>query len=189
VDNGPKLLIIQCENGERNTNLISCSKFLVQSYFKKTSSDLHIVFLIQSARMLKGSLSHTSVVFDGLWFSCYLDTLVSVSAHAPPFSTFFELGEPRSISEILLIQKKKNPSSHSPLLQTLLSNSVRLALAKVNLTTNPFPSQNIKSLIQAWTYLLENEACARAIEERVAFQIYLPPYWRLEAESLCIIGN
>ncbi|XP_077980164.1 E3 ubiquitin-protein ligase rnf213-alpha-like [Glandiceps talaboti] len=97
-----RLLLVQCDSGDENTNLIACSRYIVQDeraqaikQNKGLWQPAHVVFIIQLPRIAGGC-------FDGLqggkWLSVHIDELRPPHANLPkitalqnkPISLVFE---------------------------------------------------------------------------------------------------
>lgn len=54
TDKDPTLMVIQCDSGDLNSNLIACARYCVRDEFEKMKAELrapvHVVFIIQLPR-------------------------------------------------------------------------------------------------------------------------------------------
>lgn len=52
--NEPSLMVIQCDSGDLNANLIACARYCVRDEFEKMNEELrspvHVVFIVQLPR-------------------------------------------------------------------------------------------------------------------------------------------
>ena len=76
-NDGDKLLIVQCDGGDQNADLIACARYRVtdERKHKKTQGQTHVVFLIQLPR-IAGGTSFASFQ-GGHWISAHIDDLHS----------------------------------------------------------------------------------------------------------------
>ncbi|XP_077980160.1 E3 ubiquitin-protein ligase rnf213-alpha-like [Glandiceps talaboti] len=114
-----RLLLVQCDSGDENTNLIACSRYIVQDeraqaikQNKGLWQPAHVVFIIQLPRIAGGC-------FDGLqggkWLSVHLDELRPSQANLPeitalhgqPISAIFE----SDVTEIRTDKKSRRKMS------------------------------------------------------------------------------
>ncbi|XP_077863041.1 E3 ubiquitin-protein ligase rnf213-alpha-like [Saccoglossus kowalevskii] len=88
-----QMMIIQCEGEIKHTNLIECSRYIVQNerneVFDNGETDhkfsRHVVFIIQLPRFA-GSCSHS--LLGGKWRSVHIDEIRSPHAESPDTSAF-----------------------------------------------------------------------------------------------------
>ncbi|XP_064634464.1 E3 ubiquitin-protein ligase rnf213-alpha-like [Lineus longissimus] len=75
-ENDERLMLLQCDSGDRNSNLIACARYQIMEEFTKSKSRIrgkaHFVFIVQMPRVMAGSF----IGFQGgRWRSVYLDDL------------------------------------------------------------------------------------------------------------------
>ncbi|XP_064635715.1 E3 ubiquitin-protein ligase RNF213-like isoform X3 [Lineus longissimus] len=75
-DNDERLMLLQCDSGDRNSNLIACARYQIMEEFTKSKNTMrgkaHFVFIVQMPRVMAGSF----IGFQGgRWSSVYIDDL------------------------------------------------------------------------------------------------------------------
>lgn len=122
-----RLLIIQCDNGHRNSDLIACARYRVVDERNKeeTVGISHVVFVIQLPRVVCGT-SYASFQ-GGAWISAHIDDLKGSDADATLLKV--ALNEPVSRFFGRLQQEPSNCSPFSP--SILLRNCVQKAVSEL----------------------------------------------------------
>ncbi|XP_052808614.1 E3 ubiquitin-protein ligase rnf213-alpha-like isoform X2 [Mya arenaria] len=102
------LMLIQCDSGDVNENLIACARYFVIDEYEKAREHLrapvHVIFIVQVPRKAGGCF--TGIQFDR-WHSAHIDDLYPVNTEMPVIQDLH--GE--NISSIFLTMVKKH-SSH-----------------------------------------------------------------------------
>ncbi|XP_053396009.1 E3 ubiquitin-protein ligase rnf213-alpha-like [Mercenaria mercenaria] len=82
TDKGPSLMVIQCDSGDVNANLIACARYCVMDEFEKMRDELrapvHVVFIVQLPR----GASFTGFQC-GIWHSAHIDDLYTADMNMP----------------------------------------------------------------------------------------------------------
>ena len=104
------LLLVQCDNGETNFNLIACCRYIVDGIrrdavenFKssgKPIKPIHIVFIVQLPK-IAGGCEHFVGFQSGKWQSVHIDELLKSSGQLPRIQQLVN----RSVSDLF---KSKN---------------------------------------------------------------------------------
>ena len=99
------LLLVQCNNGEKNFNLIACCRYLVDDTrrrmlegFKtseKSVKPVHIVFVIQLPK-IAGGCQHFVGFQVGKWRSVHIDELIESGEQQPQIEQLLN----RSVSDL-----------------------------------------------------------------------------------------
>ena len=99
------LLLIQCDNGERNFNLIACCRYLVGDTRRRTLEDfraleesvkpVHVIFVIQLPK-IAGGCQHFVGFQGGMWQSVHIDELLESSEQLPQIEQLVN----RSVSDL-----------------------------------------------------------------------------------------
>ena len=83
------LLLVQCDDGEANFNLISCCRYLVDDTRRRTIEDIpsavkpiHIIFIIQLPK-IAGGCQHFVGFQGGKWQSAHIDELLESNEQLP----------------------------------------------------------------------------------------------------------
>ena len=83
------LLLVQCDNGEANFNLIACCRYLVDETRRHTLEDIdvsvkpiHIIFIIQLPK-IAGGCQHFVGFQGGKWQSVHIDELLESNEQLP----------------------------------------------------------------------------------------------------------
>jgi len=125
----PQALVIQCEEGQLNANLIACSKYIVQSYTNIPSALVYfIVQLSRSGHAGQGTEFTTS--FDGVWQPAHLDSLTAQSMVGLRLDLILTSPEQLSLGHIL--SQTATATSSFINLHAILEASVRLSLGRIN---------------------------------------------------------
>ncbi|XP_053396335.1 E3 ubiquitin-protein ligase rnf213-alpha-like isoform X2 [Mercenaria mercenaria] len=78
----PSLMVIQCDSGDVNANLIACARYCVMDEFEKMRDELrapvHVVFIVQLPR----GASFTGFQC-GIWHSAHIDDLYTADMNMP----------------------------------------------------------------------------------------------------------
>lgn len=97
------LLLVQCDNGEANFNLIACSRYLVVDTRRHSLEDttspvkpIHIIFVIQLPKIAGGCQNFVGFQ-GGKWKSVHIDELLESSERLPRIDQLVN----RSVSELL----------------------------------------------------------------------------------------
>ncbi|XP_053396342.1 E3 ubiquitin-protein ligase rnf213-alpha-like isoform X2 [Mercenaria mercenaria] len=82
TDKDPSLMVIQCDSGDVNANLIACARYCVMDEFEKMRDELrapvHVVFVVQLPR------GATFTGFQcGVWHSAHIDDLYTEDMNMP----------------------------------------------------------------------------------------------------------
>ncbi|XP_070197743.1 E3 ubiquitin-protein ligase rnf213-alpha-like isoform X2 [Littorina saxatilis] len=72
-----KVLMVQCERGNRNQDLLQCAQYCVQSTWSSSVARHHVVFIVQLPRVASTAFSG---FMGGLWHCAHVDDL-----RTPPF--------------------------------------------------------------------------------------------------------
>ena len=103
------LLLVQCDNGEKNFNLIACCRYLVDDTRRRTVENLdeavkpiHIVFIIQLPK-IAGGCQHFVGFQGGKWQSVHIDELLESNEQLPHIEQLVN----RSVSDLF---QSANPS-------------------------------------------------------------------------------
>ncbi|XP_060599995.1 E3 ubiquitin-protein ligase RNF213-like [Ruditapes philippinarum] len=82
MENEPNLVVIQCDSGDMNTNLIACARYCVQDELEKMSDSVstitHVVFIVQLPR--NGRFPGFQC---GAWQSVHIDDLIPENLQMP----------------------------------------------------------------------------------------------------------
>ncbi|XP_053396010.1 E3 ubiquitin-protein ligase rnf213-alpha-like [Mercenaria mercenaria] len=82
TDKDPSLMVIQCDSGDVNANLIACARYCVMDEFEKMRDELrapvHVVFIVQLPR----GASFTGFQC-GIWHSAHIDDLYTADMNMP----------------------------------------------------------------------------------------------------------
>ncbi|XP_060590421.1 E3 ubiquitin-protein ligase rnf213-alpha-like, partial [Ruditapes philippinarum] len=101
----PSLMVIQCDSGDMNANLIACARYCVMDEFEKMREELrapiHVVFIVQLPR----GASFTGFQC-GLWHSAHIDDLYPEDMNMPTLQDM----QGKSISK-LFTDYVKEPSA------------------------------------------------------------------------------
>ena len=99
------LLLIQCDNGERNFNLIACCRYLVGDTRRRTLEDfraleesvkpVHVIFVIQLPK-IAGGCQHFVGFQGGMWQSVHIDELLESNEQLPQIEQLVN----RSVSDL-----------------------------------------------------------------------------------------
>ena len=99
------LLLVQCDNGERNFNLIACCRYLVDDSRRRTLEvfkasekpvkPVHIIFVIQLPK-IGGGCQHFVGFQGGKWQSVHIDELLESSEQLPQIEQLVN----RSVSDL-----------------------------------------------------------------------------------------
>ena len=83
------LLLVQCDDGEANFNLIACCRYLVDDTRRRTIEDIptpvkpiHIIFIIQLPK-IAGGCQHFVGFQGGKWQSAHIDELLESNEQLP----------------------------------------------------------------------------------------------------------
>ena len=102
------LLLVQCDDGEKNSNLIACSRYLVDQT-RRTSLEtfdpkpVHIIFIIQLPR-IAGGCQHFVGFQGGKWRCVHIDELLEANEKLPQI----ELLVNRSVSDLFNLNVSSN---------------------------------------------------------------------------------
>ncbi|XP_052817087.1 E3 ubiquitin-protein ligase rnf213-alpha-like [Mya arenaria] len=77
--NTPSLLVVQCESGDKNANLIACARYCIMAEVKHCT-DIHVVFIVQLPRKAGGSFKGFQC---GVWRSVHIDEIHSDEESTP----------------------------------------------------------------------------------------------------------
>ncbi|XP_063404431.1 E3 ubiquitin-protein ligase rnf213-alpha-like [Mytilus trossulus] len=98
------LLIVQCDCGDQNADLIACARYTVQGELQQIpeeiSTDVHVVFLIQLPGIAGGCFSGFQC---GLWHSVHIDDLHPAPEEIPSVSEMHG----KSVSALLATTKER----------------------------------------------------------------------------------
>ena len=83
---GKQLLLIQCDTGDENSNLVECARHCIQREVKSNSLDVCVVFLVHLSRVSKSYFSgfqvcllahycRTQVMFNLIHFLFHISEL------------------------------------------------------------------------------------------------------------------
>ena len=96
------LLLVQCDNGEANFNLIACCRYLVDETRRRTLEDIddhvkpiHIIFIIQLPK-IAGGCQHFVGFQGGKWQSVHIDELLESNEQLPQIEQLVN----RSVSDL-----------------------------------------------------------------------------------------
>ena len=96
------LLLIQCDNGEANFNLIACCRYLVDDTrrrkvesFDKPVKPIHVVFIIQLPKIAGGCQNFVGFQ-GGKWHSVHIDELLESNEEVPQIKQLLN----RSVSDL-----------------------------------------------------------------------------------------
>ncbi|CAB4014178.1 Hypothetical predicted protein [Paramuricea clavata] len=96
------LLLVQCDNGEANFNLIACCRYLVDDTRRRTLEDfdvfkkpIHIIFIIQLPK-IAGGCQHFVGFQGGKWQSVHIDELLESNEQLPQIEQLVN----RSVSDL-----------------------------------------------------------------------------------------
>lgn len=81
--NGNKLLLVQCDSGDTNQNLIKCAQYCVQDQMPECHTGVHIVFIIQLPRIASGRFTG---FLGGNWHCLHIDELRTPDPAIPPIT-------------------------------------------------------------------------------------------------------
>ena len=104
------LLLVQCDNGETNFNLIACCRYLVEDTRRRTIEDIiqtsvkpiHIIFIIQLPK-IAGGCQHFVGFQGGKWQAAHIDELLESNEQLPQIEQLIN----RSVSDLF---KPENPA-------------------------------------------------------------------------------
>ena len=102
------LLLVQCDNGEANFNLIACCRYLVEDIRRRTIEDIiqtsvkpiHIIFIIQLPK-IAGGCQHFVGFQGGKWQSAHIDELLESNEQLPQIEQLIN----RSVSDLFEPEK------------------------------------------------------------------------------------
>ncbi len=96
------LLLVQCDNGEANFNLIACCRYLVDDTRRRTLEGfnvpvkpIHIIFIIQLPN-IAGGCQHFVGFQGGKWQSVHIDELLESNEQLPQIEQLVN----RSVSDL-----------------------------------------------------------------------------------------
>ena len=97
------LLLVQCDNGEKNFNLIACCRYLVDETRRRTIEDtiqtsvkpIHIIFIIQLPK-IAGGCQHFVGFQGGKWQAAHIDELLESNEQLPQIEQLIN----RSVSDL-----------------------------------------------------------------------------------------
>ena len=129
------LLLVQCDDGEANFNLIACCRYLVEDNRRRTIQDIiqtfvkpiHIIFIIQLPK-IAGGCQHFVGFQGGKWRSAHIDELLESNDQLPQIEQLIN----RSVSDLF---KPESPAS-----------SDDLEDMEVDLDTSPEATLEVKQL-------------------------------------------
>ena len=104
------LLLVQCDDGEANFNLIACCRYLVDNTRRRTIEDIiqtsvkpiHIIFIIQLPK-IAGGCQHFVGFQGGKWQSAHIDELLESNEQLPQIEQLLN----RSVSDLF---EPENPA-------------------------------------------------------------------------------
>ena len=96
------LLLVQCDNGEANFNLIACCRYIVDDTRRRTLEEIdvskkpiHIIFIIQLPK-IAGGCQHFIAFQGGKWQSVHIDELLESNEQLPQIEQLVN----RSVSDL-----------------------------------------------------------------------------------------
>ena len=124
---------MQCDDGEKNSNLIACSRYLVDQT-RRTSLEtfdpkpVHIIFIIQLPR-IAGGCQHFVGFQGGKWRCVHIDELLEANEQLPQIEQLVY----RSVSDLFNLN---------------VSSNENLDLGDIRLTLNDDPGSQTESDVQ-----------------------------------------
>ena len=94
-------MLVQCDDGEKNFNLIACCRYLVDDTRRRTIESfkavkpIHIIFIIQLPK-IAGGCQHFVGFQGGKWQSVHIDELLESSEQLPHIEQLVN----RSVSDL-----------------------------------------------------------------------------------------
>ncbi|XP_062570766.1 E3 ubiquitin-protein ligase RNF213-like isoform X2 [Saccostrea cucullata] len=135
---GTSLLLVQCDTGDENSNLVECARHCVQREIQSNALNLCVIFLVHLSRVSKHYFSGFQT---GLWTSVHIDELRSSSL--PSIETLMS----KTISSILMeslslkenfVEESGDETTNPNVMQerhanlrTILFNCIHPALASI----------------------------------------------------------
>ncbi|XP_060597666.1 E3 ubiquitin-protein ligase rnf213-alpha-like [Ruditapes philippinarum] len=85
-----KLIVIQCDSGDINANLIACARYCVMGEYEKARKDLikpvHFIFIVQLPKIAGGCFTAFQC---GNWHSAHIDDLIPEDMNLPAFRDMY----------------------------------------------------------------------------------------------------
>ncbi|WAR07198.1 R213A-like protein, partial [Mya arenaria] len=106
---GESLMLIQCDSGDINANLIACARYIVMDEYEKAREDIrgqvHAIFIVQLPRKAGGCFTGFQC---GSWHSAHIDDLFPESTQMPDIKDL----QGKTVSGIFhsVVRKRSQPS-------------------------------------------------------------------------------
>ncbi|XP_046861659.1 E3 ubiquitin-protein ligase RNF213-like [Xenia sp. Carnegie-2017] len=133
------LLLVQCDDRERNFNLIACSRYLLDQtrrkileMFKEHTNPIHIIFIIQLPK-ISGGCHHFVEFQGGKWQCVHIDELLETNEQLPQLEQLVNhsVSDLFNLNESIAQNIEENLDEKNRRLTLLLKKYLQSAAARV----------------------------------------------------------